>query len=157
MLNCCIERKRLSKIRAASLQFAVNVEKNSDTRTIKSDSSNSENLRKRISNTRMESLESQSSVSDDEEFFEAVESQEESDNENENNSTDRKNIHRTDMDLNKDTTATDNYSTCKREGAKEQFGDLKLLASGEPLLVPFTQVGLWILKELVTVCSSWKM
>ena len=51
-------------------------------------------------------------------------------------------MERTDTDLDKDTTANDNLSPRKREGAKEPFGELKLLASGEPLLVPFTQVGI---------------
>lgn len=139
MLNCCIERKRLSKIRAASLQFCANVGKNSETGINKSEDSNSDNLRKKDSDTASERIETQSSVSDDEEFFEAVESQEEPDDENESNSTERKHMERTDTDLDKDTTANDNLSPRKREGAKEPFGELKLLASGEPLLVPFTQ------------------
>lgn len=137
MLNCCIERKRLSKIRAASLQFCANVGKNSETEINKSEDSNSDNLRKKDSDTVSERIETQSSVSDDEEFFEAVESQEEPDDENE-----RKHMERTDTDLDKDTTANDNLSPRKREGAKEPFGELKLLASGKPLLVPFTQVGI---------------
>lgn len=142
MLNCCIERKRLSKIRAASLQFCANFGKNSETGINKSEDSNSDNLRKKDSDTASEIIETQSSVSDDEEFFEAVESQEEPDDGNESNSTERKHMERTDTDLDKDTTANDNLSPRKREGAKEPFGELKLLASGEPLLVPFTQVGI---------------
>ncbi|PFX20709.1 Rab3 GTPase-activating protein catalytic subunit [Stylophora pistillata] len=139
MLNCCIERKRVSKIRAASVQFCANVGKNSETRTSKTEDTSSDNLRKRNSDSPTERIEMQSSVSDDEEFFEAVESQEEPDDEIENNSTERKNIKRTDTDLSSDTTTNDKSSSCKREGAKEPFGELKLLVSGEPLLVPFTQ------------------
>jgi len=142
MLNCCIERKRLSKIRTASQQFLSNVDNNSDART-KNSVSNAENLRKSDSSAQMESLDSQSSISDDDEFFEAVESQEESENEFQsgNSSGDLKNIQRTDSDLNMDGNCTDNNTpTGKREGAKEPFGDLKLLVSGEPLIVPITQV-----------------
>ena len=139
MLNCCIERKRLSKIRAASLQFSTNVDKNSDTRT-KSSDSNSENLRKSSSSAQVESLDSQSSISDDEEFFEAVESQDEVENDSEINAENIKNTRRTDSDLNEDNIDK-NTPICRREGAKEPFGDLKLLVSGEPLLVPVTQVG----------------
>jgi len=141
MLNCCIERKRLSKIRTASQQFLSNVDNNSDART-KNNVSNTENLRKSDSSAQMESLDSQSSVSDDDEFFEAVESQEESENEFQSgtSSGDIKNIQRTDSDLNMDGNCTDNNTpTGKREGAKEPFGDLKLLVSGEPLIVPITQ------------------
>ncbi|KAL9957793.1 hypothetical protein ACROYT_G034737 [Oculina patagonica] len=137
MLNCCIERKRLSKIRAASLQFSTNADKNSDTRT-KSNDSNSENLHKSGSNAQMESLDTQSSISDDDEFFEAVESQDEADSESGSNEENTKNIKRTDSDLNEDNI-DNNTSICRREGAKEPFGDLKLLVSGEPLLVPVTQ------------------
>ena len=142
MLNCCIERKRLSKIRTASLQFSTSVGKNSDTRT-KNNVSKTENLRKSNSNAQMESLDSQSSVSDDDEFFEAVESQDESGNESGSNSENMKNLQRTDSDLNMDdnNSIDNNTETCKREGAKEPFGDLKLLVSGEPLIVPITQVG----------------
>ena len=139
MLNCCIERKRLSKIRAASLQFSANVDKNSDTRT-KSNDSNSENLHKSNSSAQVESLDSQSSISDDEEFFEAVESQDEVENDSEINAENIKNTRRTDSDLNEDNI-DNNTPISRREGAKEPFGDLKLLVSGEPLLVPVTQVG----------------
>ena len=138
MLNCCLERKRLSKIRAASLQFSANVDKNSDTRT-KSNDSNSENLRKSSSSAQVESLDSQSSISDDEEFFEAVESQDEVENDSEINAENKKNT-RTDSDLNEDNI-DNNTPISRREGAKEPYGDLKLLVSGEPLLVPVTQVG----------------
>ena len=145
MLNCCIERKRLFKIRAASLQFSTNVNKTSETRT-KSNDSNSENvgLRKSSSNAQMESLESQSSFSDDDEFFEAVESQDEVDKDSRSNAEDVKNTKRTDNDLNEDNI-DNNSLVFRREGAKEPFGDLKLLVSGEPLLVPITQVGLLLI------------
>ena len=141
MLNCCIERKRLSKIRTASLQFSANVGSNSDSRTKNNVSSNTESLRKRNSNTQMEYLDSQSSVSDDDEFFEAVESQNESESETGSIPGDVKNIQRTDSDSNVDDNCTENNTTtCKRQGAKEPFGDLKLLVTGEPLIVPITQV-----------------
>ena len=145
MLNCCIERKRLSKIRAASLQFSTNVNKTSETRT-KSNNSNSENisLGKSSSSAQMESLESQSSFSDDEEFFEAVESQDEVDKGSGSNTEDIKNAKRTDNDFN-EHKIDNNSSVFRREGAKEPFGDLKLLVSGEPLLVPITQVGLLLI------------
>ena len=89
----------------------------------------------------MQSLESQSSFSDDEEFFEAVESQDEVDKDSGRHAEDIKNTKRTDEDLSQDNI-DDNSHVCKREGAKEPFGDLKLLVSGEPLLVPITQVAL---------------
>ena len=144
MLNCCIERKRLSKIRAASSQFSTKVDITSETRT-KSNDSNSENIRKSSSSAQMESLESQSSFSDDDEFFEAVESHDEvSDKDSGSNAEDIKNTKRTDNDFNEDNTEI-NSPVCKREGAKEPFGDLKLLVSGEPLLVPITQVGLLLI------------
>lgn len=139
MLNCCIERKRLSKIRAASLQFSTSVDKNSDTRT-KSNDSNSENLHKSSSSAQMESLDTQSSISDDDEFFEAVESQDEADSESGSNAENTKHIKRTDSGLNEDNI-DNNTAMSKREGAKEPFGDLKLLVSGKPLIVPVTQVG----------------
>ena len=141
MLNCCIERKRLSKIRVASLQFSANVDKNFvDTRT-KSNDSHSENLHKSSSSAQMESLDSQSSISDDDEFFEAVESQDEVENESGSNTENINKLKSKDCDLNEDNI-DNNTPTGKREGAKEPFGDLKLLVSGEPLLVPVTQVGL---------------
>ena len=162
MLNCCIERKRLSKIRTASLQFSNNVGGNTESRT-KNNISFTENLRKSNSEVQivqMERVESQSSVSDDEdEFFEAVESQDntvketgkslvdsesiqgESENESDRTSGVEKNIQRTDSDSNIDDNCAKNNSTsCRREGAKEPFGEVKLLVSGEPLFVPVTQV-----------------
>ena len=144
MLNCCIERKRLSRIRAASLQFSTNVNKTSEPRTENNKlTSKSENinLRRSSSSAQMQSLESQSSFSDDEEFFEAVESQDEVDKDSGRHAEDIKNTKRTDEDLSQDNI-DDNSHVCKREGAKEPFGDLKLLVSGEPLLVPITQVAL---------------
>ncbi|KAJ7392048.1 Rab3 GTPase-activating protein catalytic subunit [Desmophyllum pertusum] len=139
MLNCCIERKRLSKIRTASVQFSTNMAKNSETRTKSSASvSNSEHLRKSSSSTQMESLESQSSISDDDEFYEAVESQDEADNDSEDNLMDKKSIERTDSDLNEDDV-DNNATTCTRQGVKQPFGDLRLLISGEPLMIPVTQ------------------
>lgn len=145
MLNCCIERKRLSKIRAASLQFSTNVNKTSETRT-KSNNSNSEyiSLGKSSSSAQMESLESQLSFSDDEEFFEAVESQDEADKDGGSNTEDIKNAKRTDNDFS-EHNIDNNSSVLRSEGAKEPFGDLKLLVSGEPLLVPITQVGLLLI------------
>ena len=141
MLNCCIERKRLSKIRTASLQFATNVGKNSDNRT-KNSTSSTENLRKSNSNTQRESMDSQSSVSDDDEFFEALEIQQEADIDSGKNLENFKNIHGTDSDLDRDIKCAESYTpSCKREGGKEPFGDLKLLVSGDPLIVPITQVG----------------
>lgn len=149
MLNCCIERKRLSKIRAASLQFSTTVNKTSETRT-RSNNSNSENisLGKSSSSAQMESLESQSSFSDDEEFFEAVESQDEDDKDSGSNTEDisLKNAKRTDIGFN-EHNIDNSSSVFRREGAKEPFGDLKLLVSGEPLLVPITQVGLLLIIE----------
>ena len=162
MLNCCIERKRLSKIRTASLQFSNNVGSNTESRT-ENNISSTENLRKSNSEVQivqMERVESQSSVSDDEdEFFEAVESQDdskketgkslvdsesiqgESENESDGTSGVEKNIQRTDSDSNVDDNCAKNDSTtCRREGAKEPFGEVKLLVSGEPLFVPVTQV-----------------
>ena len=159
MLNCCIERKRLSKIRTASLQFSNNVGGNTESRT-KDNISSTENLRKSNSEVQivqMERVESQSSVSDDEdEFFEAVESQDnsekqtvgnaesiqgESENESDRTLGVEKNIERTDSDSNIDDNCAKNNSTsCRREGAKEPFGEVKLLVSGEPLFVPVTQV-----------------
>ena len=162
MLNCCIERKRLSKIRTASLQFSNNVGGNTESRT-KDNISSTENLRKSNSEVQivqMERVESQSSVSDDEdEFFEAVESQDDSKKETGKslvdsesiqgesaNESDRtlgveKNIERTDSDSNIDDNCAKNNSTsCRREGAKEPFGEVKLLVCGEPLFVPVTQV-----------------
>lgn len=88
----------------------------------------------------MESLDTQSSISDDDEFFEAVESQDEADSESGSNAENTKNIKRTDSDLNEDNI-DNNTAMSKREGAKEPFGDLKLLVSGKPLIVPVTQVG----------------
>ena len=145
MLNCCIERKRLSKIRAASVQFSTNVNKSSETRT-KSNNSNSENisLGKSSSSAQMESLESQLSFSDDEEFFEAVESQDEANKDGGSNTEDIKNAKRTDNDFS-EHNIDNNSSVLRSEGAKEPFGDLKLLVSGEPLLVPITQVGLLLI------------
>ena len=162
MLNCCIERKRLSKIRTASLQFSNNVGGNTESRT-ENNISSTENLRKSNSEVQivqMERVESQSSVSDDEdEFFEAVESQDnsekqtaksvgnaesiqgESENESDRTLGVEKNIQRTDSDSNIDDNCAKNDSTtCRREGAKEPFGEVKLLVSGEPLFVPVTQV-----------------
>ena len=162
MLNCCIERKRLSKIRTASLQFSTNVDGNSESRT-ENNISSTENLRKSNSEVQivqMERVESQSSVSDDEdEFFEAVESQDnsvketgkslvdsesiqgESENESDRTLGVEKNIQRTDSDSNiDDDCAKNNSTTRRREGAKEPFGEVKLLVSGEPLFVPVTQV-----------------
>ena len=159
MLNCCIERKRLSKIRTASLQFSNNVGSNTESRT-ENNISSTENLRKSNSEVQivqMERVESQSSVSDDEdEFFEAVESQDnsekqtvgnaesiqgESENESDRTLGVEKNIERTDSDSNIDDNCAKNNSTsCRREGAKEPFGEVKLLVSGEPLFVPVTQV-----------------
>ncbi|XP_068752396.1 rab3 GTPase-activating protein catalytic subunit-like isoform X2 [Montipora capricornis] len=139
MLNCCIERKRLSKIRTASLQFATNLDKNSATRTQNS-SSNTDSDRKSNSNTRLESTDSQSSISDDEEFFEAVESQEEYGTETGHNSENLNNTEGADSDSNAENAcAEDNKRLFRREGGKEPFGDLKLLVSGEPLIVPITQ------------------
>ena len=141
MLNCCIERKRLSKIRTASLQFTTNVVKNSDSRT-KHSTSSAENLRKSNSNTQRQSIDSQSSISDDDEFFEALEIQEETAVDRGNNLENFKNIHETDSDLDRDNKCAESDThTFKREGGKEPFGDLKLLVSGEPLIVPVTQVG----------------
>ena len=141
MLNCCIERKRLSKIRTASLQFATNLDKNSATRTQNS-SSDTDSDRKSNSNTRLESTDSQSSISDDEEFFEAVESQEEYETETGHNSENLNNTKGADSDSNAENAcAEDNTMLFRREGGKEPFGDLKLLVSGEPLIVPITQVG----------------
>jgi len=138
MLNCCIERKRLSKIRAASLQYLTNVDKTSETKTECNDS-NSKNIHNSSSIAQMESLESQSSFSDDEEFFEAVESHDEAINkDSEGKADDVKNKKRTDNDSNEDNI-DNNSPVLRREGAKEPFGDLKLLVSGEPLLVPITQ------------------
>lgn len=143
MLNCCIERKRLSKIRAASLQYLNNVDKTSETKTECNDS-NSKNIHNSSSSAQMESLESQSSFSDDEEFFEAVESHDEAiDKDSEGKADDVKNTKRTDNDLNEDNI-DNNSPVFRREGAKEPFGDLKLLVSGEPLLVPITQVCLFL-------------
>ena len=162
MLNCCIERKRLSKIRTASLQFSNNVGGNTESRT-KDNISSTENLRKSNSEVQivqMERVESQSSVSDDDdEFFEAVESQDNSEKETgksvgnaesiqgeSENESDRtlgveENIQRTDSDSNIDDNCAKNDSTtCRREGAKEPFGEVKLLVSGESLFVPVTQV-----------------
>ena len=98
-------------------------------------------VRKSSSNAQMETLESQSSLSDDEEFFEAVESQDEVDKESGGSGEDINNTKRIDNEDNIDN----NSSVCKREGAKEPFGDLKLLVSGEPLLVPITQVCLLLI------------
>lgn len=143
MLNCCIERKRLSKIRAASLQYLNNVDKTSETKTECNDS-NSKNIHNSSSSAQMESLESQSSFSDDEEFFEAVESHDEAiDKDSEGKADDVKNTKRTDNDFNEDNI-DNNTPMFRREGAKEPFGDLKLLVSGEPLLVPITQVCLFL-------------
>ena len=159
MLNCCIERKRLSKIRTASLQFSNNVGGNTESRT-ENNISSTENLRKSNSEgqiVQMERVESQSSVSDDEdEFFEAVESQDnsekqtvgnaesiqgESENESDRTLGVEKNTQRTDNDSNIDDNCAKNDSTTyRREGAKEPFGEVKLLVSGEPLFVPVTQV-----------------
>ena len=138
MLNCCIERKRLSKIRAPSLQYLTNVDKTSETKTECNDS-NSKNIRNSSSSAQMESLESQSSFSDDEEFFEAVESHDETIDKDSH----VKNTKRTNNDLNGDNI-DNNTPVFRREGAKEPFGDLKLLVSGEPLLVPITQVCLFL-------------
>ena len=92
----------------------------------------------------MDSLESQSSFSDDEEFFEAVESQDEVEKDSGSNTEDIKNAKRTDNDFNEHNIDI-NSSVFRREGGKEPFGDLKLLVSGEPLLVPITQVGLLLI------------
>lgn len=103
--------------------------------------SNTETLRKSNSDGQVDRADSQSSVSDDDEFFEAVESQEESERRNGDNSENLKNTEKRNSDLNMDNNWTeDNMSTIKREGCKEPFGDLKLLVSGEPLIVPVTQV-----------------
>ena len=132
---------------------------NTESRT-ENNISSTENLRKSNSEVQivqMERVESQSSVSDDEdEFFEAVESQDnsekqtvgnaesiqgESENESDRTLGVEKNIQRTDIDSNIDDNCAKNDSTtCRREGAKEPFGEVKLLVSGEPLFVPVTQV-----------------
>ena len=140
MLNCCIERKRLSKIRTASLQFSTNVNKNSGTR-IPNNTSNMESSRKSDSNTRLESTGSQSSISDDEEFFEALENQDESEKETRNYFENFNIEGKTNSDSDIENSDENNASMFKREGGKELFGDLKLLVSGEPLVVPITQVG----------------
>ena len=140
MLNCCIERKRLSKIRTASLQFSTNVNKNSGTR-IPNNTSNMESSRKSDSNTRLESTGSQSSVSDDEEFFEALENQDESEKGTRNYFENFNIEGKTNSDSDIENSNENNASMYKREGGKELFGDLKLLVSGEPLVVPITQVG----------------
>ena len=140
MLNCCIERKRLSKIRTASLQFSTNMNKNSVTR-IPNNTSNIESSRKSDSNTRLESTDSQSSISEDEEFFEALENQDENEKETRNYFENFNIERRTNSDSDIENTNDNNTSMFKREGGKELFGDLKLLVSGEPLVVPITQVG----------------
>lgn len=140
MLNCCIERKRLSKIRTASLQFSTNVNKNSGTR-IPNNTSNMESSRKSDSNTRLECTGSQSSISDDEEFFEALENQDESEKGTRNYFENFNIEGKTNSDSDIENSNENNASMYKREGGKELFGDSKLLVTGEPLVVPITQVG----------------
>ncbi|XP_074627593.1 rab3 GTPase-activating protein catalytic subunit-like isoform X2 [Acropora palmata] len=138
MLNCCIERKRLSKIRTASLQFSTNINKNSG-RRIPNNTSNMESSGKSDSNTRLESTGSQSSISDDEEFFEALENQDESEKGTRNYFENFNIEGKTNSDSDIENSNDNNASMYKREGGKELFGDLKLLVSGEPLVVPITQ------------------
>lgn len=100
-----------------------------------------ESSRKSDSNTRLESTGSQSSISDDEEFFEALENQDESEKGTRNYFENFNIEGKTNSDSDIENSNENNASMYKREGGKELFGDSKLLVTGEPLVVPITQVG----------------
>ena len=91
--------------------------------------------------TLLESTDSQSSISDDEKFFEALENQDENEKETKNYFENFNIERKTNGDSDIENSNDNNASMCKREGGRELFGDLKLLVSGEPLVVPITQVG----------------
>ena len=136
MLNCCIERKRLSKIRSVSVEFASN--KESLNSTIDSRTTNeivkTGNKQESQWSPEMERLDSKSSNSDDDEFFEAVESQ--------INSVIEKKTLKENLEKGDNTMGASRESSvgCTRQGTKEPCGDLKLLVSGDQMYVPVTQV-----------------
>ena len=124
MLNCCIERRRFTKTRNESNKSIA------PEGSVRKSQSNRENTTRRTSEGRVSPLakrmgsESDFSTSsnDDDEFFEAVESQGDS-------GSSEKTL--------EDTLLTE---VPQREGTLEQCGNLTLLATGEPLSIPITQV-----------------
>ena len=133
MLNCCIERRRLSKVSSTNvgtlpthltLNKHLNYEKGSHgCSSVREKTDNLQNYEH--TNCDIERLDSkEGSVDDDEEFFEAIDSQEE---------------------LERVRVSEDRITgSGRREGALKQFADLQLLETGEPLFVPVTQVGHFI-------------
>ncbi|XP_028409071.1 rab3 GTPase-activating protein catalytic subunit-like isoform X2 [Dendronephthya gigantea] len=110
MLNCCIARKCLSK----RSQTSINDEM-------------SEKHFKPNDGNRPASARSKHSHPDDDssedEFFEALENQDDSDDSGEDEEGNLKTV----------------QSNTRREGALKRCGDLRLLISGEPLYIPVTQ------------------
>ena len=142
MLNCCIERRRLSKVSSTNvgtlpthltLNKHLNYEKGSHgCSSVREKTDNLQNYEH--TNCDIERLDSkEGSVDDDEEFFEAIDSQEEL--ERVRVSEDR---------ITNEESIPDKIGSGRREGALKQFADLQLLETGEPLFVPVTQVGHFI-------------
>lgn len=135
MLNCCIERRRLSKASSANVKFQPNNSTSNRNYYNEKDFPGSSIAQERTTNEsttcETERFDSQeSSADDEEEFFEAIDSQEE---------LERVCVSEDNMTSNEDVEYAEN-DRCEREGALRQFADFQLLESGEPLYVPITQV-----------------
>ena len=138
MLNCCIERRRLSKARTHGTTNMKSNPGNSVADEQDCDGGGTiPNGRANLpaddsTNRETDRLDSQESNADDEdEFFEAIDSQEE---------LDRVRVSEDKLAASEVAAGADESGGCQREGALKQFAGLVLLDNGEPLYVPVTQV-----------------